>query len=151
MKKIEEDNLSKNILEQRKKYYKNMPTKGNVWKMQSENRMFSQGGIGSIQAKTIESPLKKKTNDIMDVFKELTDVTKKFQPFYETRMKEIQTENDMSQFEQDELMFEDEAFLSNYFAEMRDKIAEDLEHIDDYFPPEAGITTSKLYTTPSSV
>lgn len=47
-------------------------------------------------------------------------------------------------------MFEDVQFLNKYFTDMRDKIAEDLENIDRYFPADATLEDSKLYTQPHS-
>ena len=37
-----------------------------------------------------------------------------------------QVEVEMTQFEKDELMFEDAEFLNKYFTDMRDKIKEDI-------------------------
>ena len=45
-------------------------------------------------------------------------------------------------------MFEDAEVLNKYFTDMRDKIAEDIQNIDRYFPPHATLESSKLYTSP---
>ena len=56
----------------------------------------------------------------------------------------------MTQFEKDELMFEDAEFLNKYFTDMRSKIKEDIQNIDRYFPLDAGLEGSKLYTSPNT-
>ena len=66
-------------------------------------------------------------------------------------MKEMGTEEiQLTQFEKDELMFEDAGFLNQYFNSMRDKIAEDIENVEQYFPKHAGFYDSKLYKSPHS-
>ena len=81
----------------------------------------------------------------MDIFYDLTEVTKNFQPYYEQRMQGIQTEVELTSFEKDELMFEDQEYLKKYFAEMRDKISADLQNVDDYFPAHTHQNPSQLY------
>ena len=78
----------------------------------------------------------------------MTEVTKKFKPFYEQRMAGWPADPELTQFEKDELMFEDAEFLNKYFTDMRDKIAEDIQNIDRYFPAHATLDHSKLYTSP---
>ena len=47
-------------------------------------------------------------------------------------------------------MFQDQEFLLKYFREMREKIANDLENIDRYFPEDAHLPGSKLYSSPQT-